>query len=473
MMLGSIMLVSIMLFLNRHAELEALDRAFARRDGALVVVSGRRRVGKTRLLLEWMRRTGGVYFVADETSAALQRRYFAEAISHRLPGFSDVEYRDWRGLFSRLSAEAQRARFRGPVILDELPYLVAASPELPSVLQQWVDHEARTAKLVVALSGSSQRMMQGLTLDAEAPLFGRAHAILNVEPLEPGWLAKAFPRWKAFDQLTAWTAFGGIPRYWELAQEVRGTVEERIVSLVLDPLGPLHLEPERLLLDESSAVELRPVLDAIGNGAHRVSEISGRIGKPSTALSRPLERLQGLGLVKREVPFGVPAKDTKRSLYRLTDPFLNLWFRLVAPNRGPLAVATTAQRAAILEQQLPALIGSAFEELARRAVSSFGDWQPAGRWWQGSNPEWDVVSRSRSADAVLVGESKAWRKPATVTAVQAEAHRLAARPLPAELQARRIERFLFVPALADGVRDFIDGVRVVTLTDMWGVRTRR
>jgi len=466
MMQLNIMFNCIMLFLNREPELRVLASALRQTEGALVVVSGRRRVGKTRLLLEWVQRHGGVYFVADEATPALQRRYFAEAISRRIPGFEQVEYRDWRSLLSRLATDARRLRFRGPIVIDELPYLVTASPELPSVLQQWVDHEAREAGLVVALAGSSQRMMQGLVLDADAPLYGRARAHLVLEPLAPHWLAKGFPSRKGFERLLTWTAWGGVPRYWELAASLKGPVEAAIVTLVLDPMGPLHLEPDRLLLEERpSAADLRPLLDAIGGGAQRVSEIASRIGRPATSLSRALERLQGLGLVAREVPFGVSARDSKRSLYRISDPFLRLWFRVVAPHRGALALATNAERRRLLEVHLPTLTATAFEELARRAVPMLGPWAPAGRWWQGSSPEWDVVSQA-SDGALLVGEVKAWRKPASPAALRAEVQRLLVRPLPEAGPVTRVERVLFVPAVGPGVGLKHDGVRIVTLDQL-------
>jgi hypothetical protein len=112
-------------------------------------------------------------------------------------------------------------------------------------------------------------------------LYGRARTLLSLEPLSPAWLAKAFPGLSGFDRLVAWTAWGGVPRYWELAAGLKGSMESRVVSLVLDPMGPLHLEPDRLLLEETpSAADLRPLLDAIGAGAQRVSEIAGRIGRP-------------------------------------------------------------------------------------------------------------------------------------------------------------------------------------------------
>ena len=143
-----------MIFLNRHDELARLRRAAGSAEGGLVVVYGRRRIGKTRLLLEWSREAGGLYTVADQSASDIQRRYFAEAVATRLPGFADVEYRDWAGLLARLARDAAVVGWRGPVIFDELPYLVAAAPELPSVLQRWLDHEAKQARLLVAVAGS-------------------------------------------------------------------------------------------------------------------------------------------------------------------------------------------------------------------------------------------------------------------------------------------------------------------------------
>ena len=468
-----------MLFLNRTEELARLERLSRSRDGGLAVVYGRRRVGKTRLLLEWTRRHQGVYFVADQSSAVLQRRYLADALSARLPGFGMVEYPDWRSLFARIASEAKLRRFRGPLVIDELPYLILSSPELPSILQQWIDHDGKASRLCVALAGSSQRMMQGLVLDRSAPLFGRAREVLEVKPLSPLWLRQAFKGLGGYELLATWTAWGGVPRYWELARDVRGPIEARVDRLVLDPMGPLHHEPDRLLLEETpSAVELRPLLDAIGAGAHRASEIGARAGKPVTSLGRPLERLTELGLVRREVPFGEAPRQTKRSLYRLADPFFRLWFRVVAPQRGFLAVASAKQRRQLLAGHFSGLVGSAFEELCLQQLHTVGRWLPAARWWQGSEPEWDVVSRSPDGRRLLLGETKAWRKPATFEALRAEARRLRARPVPgiaamgADSSRRgggpEIQWTLFVPEVAARVPRVIEGVRVVTLEELFG-----
>jgi hypothetical protein len=314
-------------------------------------VYGRRRIGKTRLLLEWVKRSGGLYTVADQSAAEVQRRYFSEAVATILPGFADVRYPDWSAQLARLAADARALGWRGPIIFDEFPYLVQQTPELPSLLQRWIDHDARDAGLAVAVAGSSQRMMQGLVLSPTAPLYGRGSEILELGPLAPAHLREALALDRPVPLVEAYACWGGVPRYWELAAQERGNMRSRVERLALDPLGPLHREPDRILLEEiPPSTEVRPVLDAIGAGAHRVSEIAGRIGRPATSMSRPLDRLVGMGLVVRGIPFGESEKKSRASLYRICDPFFRLWFRVVAPHRAQLASGTRESRLALLDR---------------------------------------------------------------------------------------------------------------------------
>jgi uncharacterized protein len=459
-------------FLDREAELARLDALHARGEGGLVVLSGRRRVGKTRLLLEWARRTTGLYTVADQSVPAIQRHDFARALASRFAGFADVHYPTWQALLTRLAQESSRVAWRGPIVIDELPYLVEQSPELPSVLQRWVDHDARAARLTVALAGSSQRMMQGLVLAANAPLFGRASENIRLPPLPPRVLRSL----GVVDPISAtefFAAWGGIPRYWELAEPLGRDTRANVVTLVLDPQGPLHAEPTRLLMEEQPpATELKPLLDAIGAGAHRLSEIAARMGRPATSLGRALERLRELGLVRREIPFGEPELRSKRSLYVIDDPFLRLWFRVVAGNRAALTAGTQRTRAGVLSRHWDALVATCWEELARAVVpglpsrhplSALGPWGPAGRWWHGNAPEWDIVATDESGGRLLLGEAKWSTKPFDRTELARLARALASRPLPT-LRDRpaQLERVLVVPRVEARTPDKIEGVWIVT-----------
>jgi len=468
-----------MLFLDRKAELGRLDALIRGPEGRLAVLYGRRRVGKTRLLLEWTERHRGLYTVADQSAPEVQRRYFAAAVAQVFSGFADVEYPDWAALLTRLAREARGTKWRGPLVIDELPYLALGSPELASVLQRWIDHDARQARLRVALAGSSQRMMQGLVLSSSSPLYGRAQALFEVRPLPATQLRHAFQGRSPVQMCELYAAWGGIPRYWELAREAAREAIDQIDRLALDPLGPLHAEPDRLLLEElPPAVELRPILDAIGLGAHRVTEIAGRIGRQATSLSRPLHRLQEMGLVRRETPFGESEGQSKRSLYKLDDSFVRLWFRVVAPHRARLTTSTEAQRLALLRGHWPGLVATAFEDLCRTlltelgsksALGRLGPWQAGRRWWQGNLPEWDLVSRAEAKERLLVGEVKWSAKPFDSKEIVRLAHGVAKKPLPLWHSSDGrcdVVRALFVSAAPQGQPRSVDGVHVVTAADL-------
>ena len=403
-----------MKFLNRRHEMHRLDRILGSTQG-FAAIWGRRRVGKSRLLIEWRRRRDGLYAVADASAPAVQRRYFAAAAAARFPGFADVDYPDWRSFFERLSAEAAKVHWPGPMILDEVPYLIAADPSIATVLQNWLDTSHPRPCLVV--SGSSRQMMHGALLDAGAPLYGRASEAFALQPLQAGYLRQAFPMAGLRELVSLYALWGGMPRYWELAQPFGCDLDTAVDTLVLDPAGILHDEPGRLLRAETPpATALRPLLDVIGAGAHRASEIGGRLAKPVSSLARPLAMLTAMNLVRRETPFGSDPKTGKRSLYRIDDPFLRLWFRVVASRRAMLAEAPRETRLAHWYRHRPNLEAMAWEELCRmsvpllhrtdNALARYGPWLPAQRYWHGNNPEFDIVARSVDGRSLLVGEVK-------------------------------------------------------------------
>jgi AAA+ ATPase superfamily predicted ATPase len=310
-------------------------------------------------------------------------------------------------------------------------------------------------------------MMQGLVLDAAAPLYGRAAEAFALQPLPPAWLAEALGCGDPVEAVNAYAVWGGIPRYWELAQPFGAALDDAVESLALNPMGPLHTEPERLLLEETPpAIALRPVLDAIGGGSHRLSEIAGRLGCPATSLSRPLTRMQELGLVIRETPFGESEKGGKRALYKIADPFIAFWFQVVAPRRGFLAGATKAARLAVWRKLKPVIVARVWEDLCRRAAPTWaaatvgGVWHPAGRWWRANLPEWDIAATALDGKRGLVGEAKWSESVFDEHDLREIGERLTSRSLPPDLPAE-IERVIFVPRASKNVKRRTNGWRVV------------
>jgi len=428
------------MFFNRDDEQRRLRRFLALRGGGLAVVYGRRRCGKSTLI-QHVAGPGDVYFLADQRETLLQIESLAKEVNRVIPGFAAARYPSWEALIETLNARAP-AGFN--LLLDEFPYLVQASPELPSLIQRYLDAPG-ARKVNVLLCGSSQRMMQGLVLDRTAPLYGRAREILRIEPLSAGWIRQGLS--VAGDAaIDAYAVWGGVPRYWELAvayRSLKGAVRE----LVLDRNGVLHEEPDRLLEDEMrSGSQAASLLSLIGMGCNRLSEVAGRMGKPAGSLTRPLANLVELGYVRREVAFGEDARNSKRTLYRLNDPFLRFHVRFVQPQRSLLELGIVDAAEDTLRKEFASYVGGHWEDLARLSVPFLNigglRWGPASRWWGGGTNgvplECDVAAESLDGSSVLVGEVK-WTGE---------------RSTPAAVAARLREKVAHAP--------FIQGRRVVT-----------
>ncbi len=299
----------------------------------------------------------------------------------------------WRSLLRALARAASQQNWQGPLVIDEFPYLVSSSPPLASIMQAYVDHEARSAKLVIVLSGSSQHMMQGLALDRSSPLFGRSTLSFELQPLPASYIGQALNIVNSCQQLMAWSLWGGVPRYWELAAPFGADIENALQTLVLDPSGPLHNEPDRLLAEElPPAITLRPILDVVVAGAEAWEE-----------------------------------------LCRLSVPFLQ----------------------------------------SAEHFSSFGQWGPAGRYWKGNGPEFDVVSISVDGLCLLLGEVKWSTAPFTDRQIEEAKRDLLSKGIPRESwsEGKQIVYALFIPDFKDEslYNSHHDLIRIIKCSDVLGV----
>ena len=459
-------------FCNRLRELDAL-RSWADSKPRLAVVHGRRRLGKTRLLRHWRETADSCYVLATEGTAASQRAALAEDLETVVPGFGQVVYPDWRSLFRALAAQWPRGDRRCVLIIDELPYLVKVSPEVPSVLQSVVD-DPKAAHLPLVICGSSQRMMQGLAMDDTSPLYGRAQTLLRLQPLSVTEIGRVFGVSDPVGIVETYAAWGGVPRYWELAAGHGGALWDSISSLVLSPSGVLHEEGSRILRDEEAGLLERAVCQAIGRGAHRPSELSGRLGSPSTTLAKPLRHLVDLGLVRRDAPYdlrkGRPSQRTRSSLYSLADPFLSMWYRCVHPYRSGLELgAAAAMRHA--REAWDHHVAAVWEELVRSHWHCLGfnglDWEAAGRHWEGrksTGAEWDVVSITSDRRHAMLGECK-WRGTTSLRGVSTFIREIEARTKPVAVGRKIVLECLFIPSRGDLPQE-CNGVRLIDASDL-------
>ena len=401
-----------MAFYNRTNELNRLQTALRRERRQLIVVYGRRRTGKSTLLRRLLTEND-LYFQASQTTRAYQIERFVDLLSERFPGLAGASFANWSTLLTALNSQV-RERFT--LVLDELPYLVKSDPALPSVLQALVDRrDELNFDLIVC--GSSQQMMRGMVLTATAPLYGRADEIIKVSALMAGWLMDHLPDLTAEQRIVEYATWGGIPRYWELRSDY-ADYDAAVRELVLSPMGVLHEEPNRLLLEDMrDIVQSATILALVAAGVHKLSELGGRLGKPATDLSRPMNRLIEMGYVRRETPYRAKANNKKNSLYKLADPFLRFHYHYVYPNLSELTPPRLVTTWEYLSGGLSAFVTEPWEELCRQYIgldpTFFGRFRYPGRWWgkgtSGKVMEIDLVTESLDGEILLLGECK-WSK---------------------------------------------------------------
>ncbi len=378
-------------FVNREAELLELDAA-ARRGG-LLVVFGRRRVGKTRLLRQWMAGRGGMFSQAIEGPLEMQvGQVFAdirESLETRLTP------RDWEDLLEILGLQKKP----WVLCLDEFPYLTARDASLPSRLQRWLDEGIPEGCLLI-LAGSSMRMMHDLFLHRAAPLYGRAQKLLQVGPMDYRPFCQACRLDPAAEtSFEKFSCVGGIPKYWEFV-EAGKSVLDLVETMFFDFAPYMEQEPRRILSDEGlGGANALAVLEAVGRGASRTSEIAARLGIAPTNLSRLLQQLMDASVLTRELPFGESSRTTKRTLYRIQDPALRFWFGVFSPHRS-LWTSYPEEKKHLL--------------VHGHAASVFEDWcrsrhPGASRYWDKS-VEIDLVAPDPvDPSRMVVGEVK-WKR---------------------------------------------------------------
>ena len=404
-----------MKFVDRIGETARLRDALSREKSSLVVVYGRRRLGKSTLIKRVLS-DRDVYFIADRSEGQHQRTLLAKVIAQVFSDFDKLTYPDWESMFRAVNYRADK---RFTLCLDEFPYLVEQSPELPSVLQKIVDEKQLKYNLV--LCGSSQNMMYGLFLDSTAPLYGRADEIMRLAPIRLPYIQEALglDATAAIEEYSVW---GGVPRYWEL-RESRSSLDDAMWHNILSGNGALFEEPIKLFQDDvKDIVKTSTIMSYIGTGANRLSEIAGRCDEPATNLSRPLKKLIDLGFLEKDIPFGIDEKNAKKSLYKIADPFMAFYYQFVVPNRSFIELNRRLPIDQALNTHFSEYVSMQWEKMCRDAVTGnlvngvvYGK---AKRWWgsvlneakKAEQVEFDVVAESIDKKYLLVGECK-WTTP--------------------------------------------------------------
>lgn len=410
-----------MRFINREQELADLDDLWHRSGPQLVIVYGRRRTGKTTLLAQFVPDKPHLFWVANRFPAPTLLQDLSQAIYQfehpDMPASPDFTYPGWEMAFRALGRLARERRLA--VILDEFPYAVEAEPALPSLLQRLWDHELNQTQLFLVICGSHIGMMERELMAYRAPLYGRRSGQLLVRPMDFAALRQYFPHWNPIQQVTAYAILGGIPSYWEQFEPTY-TIEANIRERILRSHNMLYLEPQFLVYQElREPRSYLGILRAIAHGHRQMRDIASASGVPRANLPRYLETLRALHLVERLVPITERHPErSRRGLYRLSDHYLNFYFRFVSPYHQDLEQGHLDRAWQEIDQQLNAFVGAtAFEILCRQWVNDRGRQghlpfvpDQVGSYWD-RQTQVDVVGLNWDQKTALLGEARWTSRP--------------------------------------------------------------
>jgi len=406
--------------IDRKQELDRLTEAIER-PPQLVVLRGRRRIGKSFLLVHALARHRGVFFQADEQTERAHLDLIATEVSALLKPKVPLRFETWDQAFETLGELAREEPLA--VVLDEFQWLQAAQPSLDSILQRhWDRWQRQGTPITLILSGSALRLMEKL-LDPGAPLYGRA----DYRPLLPPLDFRDAARFAARDldaeqKLRRFAVLGGTPQYQVWAGA--GELEEAIAERILSKGESLYEEPLHLLREEQTIrdpANYFAVVKEIAAGRTRAGEIASAAQLPTPNLVKMLSRLEALGYLEGRAPLGPNGPEEKRASYRLTDPFFRFWFRFVFPNRSLLERGRVKAVLQIVRREMDTFMGQAFEDCCREWVGRHaGDALPAsqhlGSWWsRNGQVEVDIVGASRGRYDLL-GSCK-WSQEASTAAL--------------------------------------------------------
>ena len=404
------------MFVNREDELAALESHYRSGKAELFILYGRRRVGKTELLRVFCQDKPHIFFIATMASREAQlARFTGQVLDFQGIPATGLVFPSWDDAFEHLA----RLPGRPVVVLDEFTYLVSGDPSLPSILQKAWDTTLRHSQILLILCGSYVGMMEREVMGYHAPLYGRRTGSWRLLPLPLSAVPHFVPAYNPVQVIETWAVLGGIPYYLEIFDD-RLSVLENARRQILHPRSLLYDEPRLLLMEElREPRNYFSVLQAIAHGRTRRNEIAQAAHLPSTSVGKYLDVLRGLHIIERLTPITEtrPAKS-RRSIYRISDPFLRFWFRFVHPFKDRLELGWLD--ALVAEELVPhfnGFVAAAFEESALRYIARLGQrgnlplsLSRLGRWWSPQG-ELDVVGWNERTRELLVGECKWTERP--------------------------------------------------------------
>ncbi len=402
------------MFIGRERELATLNKLYASNKFEFTVIYGRRRVGKTALINQFIEGKNAIYFMGVESNAKQNLENFSKSIIEYNTGIeTETSFLSFQAALEYVFKLSEKERLI--LAIDEYPYVARSSKSLASTLQLLIDKYKDSSKLMLILCGSSMSYMEDHVLAYKAPLYGRRTAQMKIVPFDFEETCHYFQNFSDEDKALIYGIVGGTPQYL-LQMNDKLSVKDNIKNTYLNSTSALFEEPENLLKQEVREPALyNAIITAIATGASRMSEISNKVGEDTNVCSTYVKNLVSLGIIQKETPYG--EKASRKSIYSIEDNMFRFWYRFVPENNSIIARGAADLAYKRIEPFLSDYMGKVFEEICKQYLWKLllsgkcpVEFSSLGRWW-GNDPvekrqaEIDIIAE-QDKNTALFGECK-------------------------------------------------------------------
>lgn len=394
-------------FIDRDKELDFLNKIYREKKSSLIVIYGRRRVGKTELIKEFIKNKLHIYFLADMRgdyqNLKEMQHFMGDFLQDNL--FKKADIRDWIELFYEFS---KRIKNKIIIVIDEFPYLIMSNKAIPSIFQKIWDNNLSSKDVCLILLGSSIGMMETAVLGYKSPLYGRRTGQWRALPLKFKYLYKFLPNYSTEDLIRVFSITDGIPAYI-LTMNPKFSFSENLTENIFKSGSFLYQEAEFLLRQElREQANYFNILKAISMGKMKYGEIVNFTELDKSLVSKYLHTLILLHVIRKEFPV-TQKKETRNARYIFEDNYYNFWFRFVYPNKTLIESGKIKELMGIVKTDINIYFSQVFEKLCRDFLfdKSLMVFNKIGRWWH-KDKEIDVVALNEKTKEILFAECK-WK----------------------------------------------------------------
>ena len=401
----------LQLFVNRQQELQFLEEHYKTKAAELVVIYGRRRVGKTEFTIQFSKNKPHIYFLADQRPETELIQELKQQMSLYLQNesFAKLAIQDWIELFNEFTKWNKNIHV--VIIIDEFPALIETNHAAPSIFQKIWDQNLKNTPTMLILLGSSIAMMETEVLNYKSPLYGRRTAQWKLEPLKIHHLKPFFPHYNLETLIHVYACLGGVPAYVQKFNP-QNSFWQNVQQKILTKGEFLYEEAEFLLREElREPRNYNIILKAIAQEAQTYGEILNKTSIDKSMLSKYASVLDDLGFIKRTHPIGTTPKPRK-SQYTIADNYLNFWFKYVFPNKTELEAGNSENVLNKIKQDYNTYLGHVFEQVATELLTEMKTnhklpftFTSMGKWWFKNN-EIDLIALDEEKQTATFIETK-------------------------------------------------------------------